>query len=341
MKVLVTGSTGFLGRRLVSALLRRGHDVRALVRPARAVDSLPWRDRVEIARGDLRTGKLAGVVSGCDAVVHAAALVVGDAEMQLATTVRSTERMYDAMVEASCQRVVLVSSLSVYDWSKVRGKLDEQTPLEDGQRMFQRDAYAVSKLWQERLTKRYATVNDWKYTILRPGFIWGEGNMEPACLGQRIGKVWVNISPWSRPPFSYVDNCADAIAAAVGDERAHGEVFNVVDTASLTNAAYLRRLRRLESRRTWQIPLPYPVGVAMTRMATLTSRLLFGSHGKLPSLLVPRRFQARFKPVRTNSDRLTTELGWKPPTHPREAWKQLQQMSSSVQATGGKTFTSS
>lgn len=49
-KLLVTGATGTVGRHVVSALLARGRDVRALVRDPRAA-LLP--DRVEVVRGDL------------------------------------------------------------------------------------------------------------------------------------------------------------------------------------------------------------------------------------------------------------------------------------------------
>ena len=45
----------------------------------------------------------------------------------------------------------------------------------------------------------------------------------------------------------------------------------------------------------------------------MTSRVLFGEKGKLPSLLVPRRFEAQFKPVRFSTRKLKTKLAWTPP----------------------------
>ncbi|MGH9288135.1 MAG: SDR family oxidoreductase [Acidimicrobiales bacterium] len=68
VRVLVTGGTGMLGRRLVPLLVERGHAVRLLARRA-ASD----RDEVEALRGDVRTGEgLDPAVRGVDAVVHAA-----------------------------------------------------------------------------------------------------------------------------------------------------------------------------------------------------------------------------------------------------------------------------
>jgi len=63
---LVTGATGYVGGRLVPRLLEQGHRVRCLTRdPARlALD--PWRDRVEVVKGDvLAPDGLAAALDGC------------------------------------------------------------------------------------------------------------------------------------------------------------------------------------------------------------------------------------------------------------------------------------
>jgi len=51
--VLVTGATGYIGGRLIPRLLERGHEVRVLARDARRVEGRSWRERVEVAQGDL------------------------------------------------------------------------------------------------------------------------------------------------------------------------------------------------------------------------------------------------------------------------------------------------
>jgi uncharacterized protein YbjT (DUF2867 family) len=53
MKILVTGGTGYVGGRLVPKLLEAGHDVRVVAREPHRLDGVPWRDAVEIVRGDL------------------------------------------------------------------------------------------------------------------------------------------------------------------------------------------------------------------------------------------------------------------------------------------------
>ena len=53
LRCLVTGATGYIGGRLVPRLLDSGFAVRALARTPDKLASVPWRDRIEVARGDL------------------------------------------------------------------------------------------------------------------------------------------------------------------------------------------------------------------------------------------------------------------------------------------------
>ncbi|MBU3749666.1 MAG: SDR family oxidoreductase [Mycobacterium sp.] len=53
LRCLVTGATGYIGGRLVPRLLESGFEVRALARNPDKLAGVPWRDRIEVARGDL------------------------------------------------------------------------------------------------------------------------------------------------------------------------------------------------------------------------------------------------------------------------------------------------
>ena len=53
LRVLVTGTSGYVGGRLVPALLARGVGVRCLVRTPAKLDSAPWRSSVEVVEGDV------------------------------------------------------------------------------------------------------------------------------------------------------------------------------------------------------------------------------------------------------------------------------------------------
>ena len=174
MKVLLTGASGLLGRDVLDAFLNRGHIVRAMVRPASELSRLPGADRAELFRCDLRKPKnLDRAFDGVDAVVHLAACVAGDDQTRFASTVIGTEHLLDAMSRSRTTRLVLASSFSVYDYGATGRSIDEQTPLEGGRGLYERDSYAVAKLWQERIARRYSRDHGWDLRVVRPGFING------------------------------------------------------------------------------------------------------------------------------------------------------------------------
>jgi nucleoside-diphosphate-sugar epimerase len=118
MRVLVTGGTGFIGSHTAVALLEAGHEVCLLVRdPAKL-------ERVFGARGlavpDHRVGDIGDAASvrralaGCDAVVHAAALVALDAARArevLETNPRGVENVMGGALELGLSRMVYMSSI--------------------------------------------------------------------------------------------------------------------------------------------------------------------------------------------------------------------------------------
>jgi nucleoside-diphosphate-sugar epimerase len=213
VKVLVTGAAGFLGRHLVTALDRRGHAVRALVRPSQRLDGLGFGSRVSVVRGELES--VEAIREACrdvDTVLHLAAATAGDFETQFAATVLPTERLFHAVEGGTVRHVLLVSSFSVYGWRRVRGRLSEDSPLEE--RIHERDGYAGAKLWQERVAQRLAPSAGVALTVVRPGLIWGPGRPYDSRVSVGAGPLRLVIGPWSRPPLVHVENCADFLVAA-------------------------------------------------------------------------------------------------------------------------------
>ena len=311
MKALVTGANGFLGRHLVSALLARGVEVRALVRPAARVDELRWPASVEVFRADLRSSReLERAFDQVDVLVHLAAAVTGGDDAQLAAAVVGTERLLGAMTHTSCKRLVFASSFSVYDWSKIRGTLDESSPLEPAPDLYARDGYSIAKSWQERVVRRFAEQNGWDLTVLRPGFIWGRDHADLASLGPKIGNLRLVIGPLSRMPMTHVENCADLFALATTDPRARGQTFNVVDNDGVRIWSFLGDYLHGVGQRGLRIPIPYHPAYYLVSLMFGT---VFQRNTKLPGLLVPGRFESRLKPLRFTNRHAREVLGWQPP----------------------------
>lgn len=310
MRVLVTGANGFLGRAVVAAHLGRGHAVRALVRPAADVAGL-WDDRVEVVRADLRSPIGSGdLFEGVDAVVHLAADVTGGEDEQWASTVVGTERLLDAMTASATRRLVLASSIAVYDWSAADSALTESTPIATN--LVERGAYATAKVWQERIARRAVEAHSLQLTVLRPGYIWGKPDDYPPGVGQSIGRVHVVMGGLTRLPLTHVENCADCFVAATESERAVGRTFNVVDGDDVRAWRYMGEYLRRTGTPGIRVPVPYGLSLALVRLVQAASKRIFHGKGKLPSVMMPARFEARFKPLRFPTTRLRETLGWQP-----------------------------
>ena len=321
MKVLVTGAGGFIGRHVVTALAARGHEVRALVRSDAALDA-------EVVRADLRLDDLRPALDSVDAVVHLAAQVAGDDDERFSGTVVATERLLAAMEGSDVRRLVLASSYAVYDWSRAGRTLDEETPLAESR--YDRDGYTVAKVWQERIVRRAARAQGFDLVVLRPGFVWGPGAVDTSLAGIPLGPVVIVPGPLMRVPLTYVENCADCFAAAVDASDAAGGTFNVVDSAGVRAWPWARAVLTCSGDRGVRVPVPYLVARAVVSWSAALSRAVFRRYGgKLPSALVPSRFEARFRPLRHSGARAQQALGWRPAVGFDEALERTCERSSS------------
>ena len=311
MRALVTGANGFLGQHVVRALLARGHDVRAVIRPAARVEALGWPASVELFRADLRTSRdLLAAFEGVDVLIHLAAVVSGGEDAQFAGTVVGTERLLEAMAGSSCRRLVLCSSCSVYDFSSTHGTLEETSPLHPVPDVYARDGYTIAKWWQERVTRRLAEQHGWDLTVLRPGFIWGRDHGYLSGLGQQFGRHHLVIGPLTRMPMTHVENCADVFALAAADPCARGQTLNVFDGPGERIWTYLSDYMRGSGQKGWRVPVPYWLGISVVRLAFAT---VFRRATKVPTILIPNRFESRLKPLRFDNRKLRETLGWTPP----------------------------
>ncbi len=118
MRTLVTGATGYVGGRLVPALLAAGHEVVCLVRRPGSLDDRPWRDRVEVRIGDLLDpGTLEDGLAGCDVAYYLVHSMGRHGDFRRAE--RESAHNFRAAAEAaSLSRIVYLGGLG-------RGRLSE------------------------------------------------------------------------------------------------------------------------------------------------------------------------------------------------------------------------
>ena len=109
-RVLVTGATGYVGSRLVPALLDAGHDVLAATRSAKSLEDYPWSDDVTCRELDIEDDDLvASAVEGVDAVVYLVHSMASDDFV--AKDREAAERMARACERAGVEQLVYLSGL--------------------------------------------------------------------------------------------------------------------------------------------------------------------------------------------------------------------------------------
>lgn len=316
MKLLITGASGFLGKYVTAAALRKGHQVRAVVRPASDSSVIPWakHPNVEFARFDLR--RRAGIAESLvdiDAVIHLAAAKAGDFYTQFGGTVLATENLLMAMVEKDVKRLIAISTFSVYDYINIESEetLDESSPLVKD--TASRDEYAQTKLLQEQLVRDFESKQGGLITVLRPGVIYGKDNLWTARLGASLGeRWWLRIGAQSQLPLSYVENCADAIVMATEQEGAIGQTINIFDDNPPIQREYAKQLKAQVPNPPRFVPMNWMLVRSVGDLAWFVNQKLLGGKAKLPGVLIPSRLDARFKPLQYSNQKLKTCLGWEP-----------------------------
>lgn len=117
MKILVTGGTGFVGSHAVDALVRAGSEVRLLARSSEKVDRVLGRRGIEVhdvVLGDMTDAAcVRAALSGCDAVLHAAAEVeIGRGKDVFESNVAGSHNVLGTAVELGLDPVVAISSIA-------------------------------------------------------------------------------------------------------------------------------------------------------------------------------------------------------------------------------------
>jgi uncharacterized protein YbjT (DUF2867 family) len=117
MRIAVTGSTGYIGGRLVPRLVADGHEVRCLVRTPAKLDDRPWIDAVEVVRADLvHSPDLGMALAGCDVAYYLVHSMGGGGDF-VETDRIAAERFAVAARDAGVGHIVYLGGLGSDDES--------------------------------------------------------------------------------------------------------------------------------------------------------------------------------------------------------------------------------
>lgn len=314
MRALVTGATGFLGRRLVRRLQADGAAVRALVLPGEDASMLAG---AEVARGDITdAAQVAMATRDCDRVYHLAA-VVGDwgpDELFERVNVGGTRNVLEAAAGARCARVIMASSIVVYGWQLHTRVCDEDLPRERGV-----GPYGRTKRRSEELACDYHAAGRVPVTVVRPGNVYGEGSgiwVDAIVDILRAGRGLLIDGGDGDAVLAHVDNVVAVIALAGTHPAAPGRIYNATDGAGVTWRQYLGDLATAASLAAPRRSVPWPVALALAAGLERTWRALGRSERPLVTREAVTLLASRYSaPV----DRAVRELGYRAPVGYREA----------------------
>ncbi|CCW35534.1 nucleoside-diphosphate-sugar epimerase [Chthonomonas calidirosea] len=198
MRVLVTGSEGFIGQAQVAALLEAGHEVRTF--DQRSARQREW----EHIPGDIRDiYALRKAVQGMDAIVHLAAIPNdrhgGEADV-LDVNVRGTLNVLIAAHEAEIGRVVFYSSINAIGCVGRFGKA-HYLPVDDFHPHHPMTPYQLSKHLGEEACRSYSERYGIVTACLRPTFVTREDHYSGHWFPAEEGR-WPS---YSIELFAYVD----------------------------------------------------------------------------------------------------------------------------------------
>lgn len=314
MRIAITGISGFLGGHLAETLTRRGHRVIGIVRPASRTDHLHALGvTLQVAALD-NPHQLQEALHGVDVLIHAAAKVHNTGHWRdfLTNTIHGTRTTLDAAVHAGVSHFIQISTVGVYGFPPTTGgpPFTESTPTGNIHRW---NYYSRAKAEAEKIITAAQAAGRITTTIFRP--TWMYGPRDTAILGRIADSLRQRRYRWigdatNRLSLLYITDAADAIARAIEQPAARGQIYNLcADETCPTQQEFITRLCEL-----LHLPLPaarlsyrtaYALALATECAAHATGNRIQPPLTRLSVLLLGG--QRRF-----SNEKLHRDLGWQP-----------------------------
>ena len=315
MNVLVTGANGFIGSNLCEALTQSGLSVTGLVRNSSDLRFLVNEDRIKIVKGDITVREsLANAVQDKSVVFHVAGLASdwGPLDIFREVNVEGVRNVMDCALQAGVERVVHISSVSVYGFPGGTD-IDEKSPLVARPQ----DTYITTKTEGEKLALNYNS-REMAVTAIRPAGVYGPNDrtttlqLLPAILSGQFG--YVNGGRHIMAPV-YIDNLIQMIKLVAESDKAPGQVYNATDDGKTTWKEYVEWMCEDLGCKKPRLSIPnwiaWPLALILERTAKLFNK-------KESPMINTYRIRAVMQDNHYSTQKAKSELGYRPEITTRE-----------------------
>lgn len=227
MKVLVTGSSGFLATNTIIKLIENGYSVRGLIRN-RNHCLVPSNYKFELFEGDIKDLlTLEQAVIGCDYIVHAAAETSqGKVKYDdyASVNIQGTENICWLASKHKIKRLIYISTINVFGYGTIDKPGDETSK---SKTPFSNSLYVISKQKAEEIALSYK--NNFDVIVLNPCFMIGPFDQKPGpgrLVLSGYNKRLVFIPPGGKN-LVHVEDVANGIVNALTMEKM-GRIISLV-----------------------------------------------------------------------------------------------------------------
>jgi nucleoside-diphosphate-sugar epimerase len=307
MNVLVTGATGFTGGHLAHLLRRRGHQVRALVRPRSLAKATPLEAAgMSIAQGDLvDAGSVRDAARDIEIIYHVAATYREAGQppkAYIAANVDGTRHVVEAARAAGVRRVVHCSTAGVHGHVE-RPPANEDAPLAPG------DQYQRTKLQAEQIAREFSDRSGLDIVIARPVGIYGPGDTRFLKMFRGIAKGWFPMLGRGDVFYhlTHVDDVVEGLRLCGETSSAAGRTYLFAGPTYTTLADLVKLIARELNAPPPRLRLPvWPVWLAGALCEAICVPL------RIDPPLFRRRVDFYRKSRAFDTTRARQELGWDP-----------------------------
>lgn len=272
MKILVTGANGLLGANVVRELLKRGTEVRALIRKSCNLNPLKGLS-IEKHFGNITSPEdVEEAIVGCSAVIHIAAMTSqnhNNLKSYFEANINATKNIIDAAKKYNINKIIYVSSAAAIGYGSKDNPGSEANEI---RYPFNMMPYPKSKHVAQKLMLKAAEELTTKIVVVNPTFMIGAYDSKPSSgqiILMAVGKRFVLVPPGGKN-FIHVKDAAIGVCNALTKGK-NGECY-LLSNQNLSFKEFFSLVKNHSNKKSVFIAIPKSVMLFLGLVGSLIAK---------------------------------------------------------------------